>query len=42
MKFKIQRFADTSYLQDNLKGFVPNIILMESDCLSKLTLIFQM
>ena len=29
MKFKIQRFADTSYLQDNLKGFVPNIISKE-------------
>ena len=26
MKFNIQRFADTTYLQDNLKGFVPNII----------------
>ena len=26
MKFKIQRFADTNYLQENLEGFVPSII----------------
>ena len=26
MRFEIQRFADTDYLQDNLKGFVPNVL----------------
>ena len=29
MRFEIQRFADTNYLQDNLKGFVPNVIAEE-------------